>query len=167
MKAIKRFVGLITLGLFLVGGVHAADATFNAPGQAWDDINTAHYNVPFDTSWTIDLTSALNMDITFATYLSGGLLGTSGVQNTEVWVMQGATILFNAIIPSPTGAVSFVDTLLAGTYTLRMQSAGALVDNGAYGVSAVSSVVPLPAALLLFGTALAGFGFFGRRRSEG
>ncbi len=166
MKAIKRFVGLMALGLFLVGGVHAADYTFTAPGQGWGDIDPAFSNVPFDTSWEIDLTTTLNMDITFATYLSGGL-SDSGVQDTEVWVMQGATQLFNAIISSPTGAVSFVDSLLPGTYTIRMQSDGALPGNGAYGFSATSSAVPLPAALLLFGSALAGFGFFGRRRSEG
>jgi hypothetical protein len=165
MKTIKRFVGIITLGLFLVSGVHAADHTFSGP-DSWGDIKIAGVDTPFDTTWTIDLTVPLNMTITFATYVVAGQENNSGVYDTAFEILDSSsTSLFSGTITGPSGFATFVDMLAAGTYTLRMQSIGGIAElGGSYSVNAVSSV-PLPAAVLLFGSTLAGFGLFRRRRS--
>ncbi len=167
MTAIKQFVGVMALGLFLIGGAHAADYTFTAPGQSWLGSAIAIPNTPFDTTLTIDLTTQLQMDITFFTTMVQ-YFPASGVYDTYVEILDSSSAsLFSSTISQPSGFANFTGWLSAGSYSLHMWSTGGMPTvGGSYGALSVSSV-PLPAALLLFGSALAGFGFVGRRRSKG
>ncbi len=57
-------------------------------------------------------------------------------------------------------------TFLAGSYSLNIQGngSGGVPAGFAYRLDGITSAVPLPAALPLFGTAIAGLGMVGRRR---
>jgi uncharacterized protein (TIGR03382 family) len=93
------------------------------------------------------------------TVSSGGGTDPAGEPFKITWIdTLTNSILANAVVVAANDPL-FLPQLLAGhTYTLIFEAAA----NGSYFVNLTTT--PLPPALILFGTALAGLGWLGRRR---
>ena len=134
-------------------GTHSIDLSGNAPGGLSQSFATTigqRYDVAFWYAGNPD--SSANKTGTATVSAAGGITVNLfypqfiGTKANMVWL----PMTYSFVATAATTTLTFLST--TGT------AFGLALDN----VSV--SAVPLPGALLLFGTALAGFGVFGRRR---
>lgn len=104
---------------------------------------------------------------TTAIALNAGGAGALGVKNLTIkWYTAGDFLLGTLLVTNSAGLVldpmaSLVLGLATGAYKV-IATGQALANGGIYNINVATT--PLPPALILFGTALVGMTFLGRRR---
>lgn len=156
---VKLMFGMLLLAVSFSASASVADISIGAGETGF----TAGSLVVGDTSVLVEL-----QDDAVTTYWSFSFnpdqadVDDSNLINTPVTftasVFDGSTLLgtFGPTSTSPVNAV--LKNLLAGTYTVVLNS------DMVGGYSVAVSAVPVPAAALLFGSALLGFAGFSARR---
>ncbi len=133
------FPGLFKQGAYGNGGVLrlTADQPLNAAAAVFSDIEAGETTTGFD----LDLDGSI--DVLFSDWLIP---------------VEGATLFLGFVTDMPVAAVD-----------IHVNSANGDPNNGADGVGlddlSYNTVVPIPAAAWLFVSALAGLGWFGRRKA--
>jgi hypothetical protein len=165
-----------TANAALVTATSATAATLNVPGSVPVVGVSLNGSVgdSFEAYLTFDLSSLapsggstqisnnVGADLDFSTFQLFARLG-SGTPTGPVLATGGIT-------PNVGGSiVDFANlnftSLAAGFYVLKL--AGTFASAGQGSINGTISAVPVPAAILLLGPALAGLGLMGRRRKDG
>jgi hypothetical protein len=137
---------------FFVGATHT-DAPNTTPGTFFTD--TYLFSIPSVPLGTVTISGT-------------GIVGNIG-SLTLVWLDSLSNVVSSAlVVTNPNGSSTLTDTLayaftVAGDYYLKVTGFAGVgsAQGGSYEVAI--STTPIPPALLLFGSALAGLGFLGRR----
>jgi len=188
---IARRVVLATCAGFLAGGIGAVQAaTLSLTDNVWQGFDVDPVSaLGNSTSW-INIDDGTTLSFTLTTTLGGTLkvidlgnagdtfnvniMGTGGQQNLATSTVPATSTSFaplngfDAALANPDFSRGLFN-LAPGTYTISgslLQSA--IVDGAALDATSGAlefSPVPLPAALPLFLSALAGFGVAARRRT--
>jgi len=119
------------------------------------------YNVLYDAPTTINDTFTFQggADPITATLQANIIVGAGGPQSLSLsWIENGVNQIAQWDLTTSAQAVAF--TFLAGVeYALTITGT---VTGAGYGINVTTT--PIPPAVLLFGSALAGLGFLGRRK---
>lgn len=154
------------------------DNTSGTQGQGHgSDFGLIHLSGPSDLSVTVAADTVLGSNIkTGFSLFSGWDTGNSSFrvgayQNNANNPLGTTGLIFknSASTTTPGGSATFLFTnLTAGDYTLFVGGnfSGGTGAAGKYTVSLTASPVPVPAAVWLFGSALAGMGAIGRRKQK-
>lgn len=173
---LKSFVGVlagaVVAGSLFAGSANAAlvDTFTIEPGDLYvlDDLTAGGIGSTYDLAYQFDATADVG---TITTAISLPALG--GVRDLVLsWSndLAGTSIISSLAVTDNDGDIinlgaELVLTLLNGnSYFLLITSGETLVN--ALTVDVRVSTVPIPPALLLFGSALAGVGFLSRKRKK-
>ena len=173
MPCVRTIVlaGLLVLGL---GGSSASASTFDLGSLDAGDsksgfvVNFATDAVGFDDHISFSLTSPVANLVGFIsdiTLLYGVPFDSLNFQLDLFNDLAPTTSLGTYIDPSGTGIAFSYLNLIAGDYYFRVQGDTGPLGN-AYRYKIAVSGVPIPPALLLFGTALGGMAFAAYRRRK-
>ncbi len=177
MKKLIKITGLLLVGLLVSANVSAATAAYTYLGDL-GDINSGTVVGPFTMITTESLGGASAKDDGTITYLSYTFSASksntltavyefgSDLINTFTIYITGDSFSYTEMFNVADGDPVLLDfaTIAAGDYSIKINVQGDGGTNDSYKVQLYATAVPLPPAVLLFASALAGFGVIGRKK---
>ena len=145
-----------------VGGINPAFSVWKATnpgtGHQYNQVGVTSYFLP-------------DGQTSFVGYANAGPTGWTNGAGLPIGSGSGGTVTVNAANSTTAGLAELVlNSPAADTYLLAVggscHSVNCPNSNSNYTLAVSQTAVPIPAAVWLFGSALAGLGVFGRRRAK-
>ena len=162
LRGLKLILQVVFCTVLMAG---SASAIPLSPGDSFFG-GDVHGPGSFTDIYEFNTTSAPLGTVTIS---AKGIIGNIG-SLTLVWLNAANSVISPALIVtnadgSNTGASPLAFVLAdVATYYLRVTGIAGVGSTGGGSYEVAISTTPIPPALVLFGTALAGLGFLGRRR---